>query len=36
MTKEHAMPLIQIKVLEGTLSAEQKSEMIAKVSNTVG
>jgi len=29
------MPLIQIKVLEGTLSAEQKNEMISKVSHTV-
>lgn len=29
------MPLIQIKVLEGTLSAEQKNEMISKVSQTV-
>jgi 4-oxalocrotonate tautomerase len=26
------MPLIQIKVLEGVLSAEQKNEMISKVS----
>ena len=29
------MPLIQIKVLEGTLSTEQKNEMISKVSHTV-
>jgi 4-oxalocrotonate tautomerase len=29
------MPLIQIKVLEGTLTTEQKNEMIAKVSNIV-
>jgi 4-oxalocrotonate tautomerase len=29
------MPLIQIKVLEGTLTAEQKNEMISKVSNIV-
>lgn len=33
--KENAMPLIQIKVLEGTLTTEQKNEMIAKVSNIV-
>jgi 4-oxalocrotonate tautomerase len=29
------MPLIQIKVLEGVLSEEQKNEMISKVSNIV-
>lgn len=29
------MPLIQIKVLEGALSNEQKNEMIAKVSDIV-
>ena len=29
------MPLIQIKVLEGTLTSEQKNEMISKVSNIV-
>ncbi|MGA2228435.1 MAG: tautomerase family protein [Syntrophobacteraceae bacterium] len=29
------MPLIQIKVLEGTLTEEAKKEMISKVSNIV-
>lgn len=29
------MPLIQIKVLEGTLTTEQQNEMISKVSNIV-
>jgi 4-oxalocrotonate tautomerase family enzyme len=29
------MPLIQIKVLEGALSAEQKKEMISRVSEIV-
>jgi len=29
------MPLVQIKVLEGALSAEQKKEMISRVSEIV-
>jgi len=29
------MPLIQIRVLEGALSSEQKKEIISKVSNIV-
>ena len=30
------MPLIQIKVLEGVLSEEQKNEMISRVAETFG
>jgi 4-oxalocrotonate tautomerase len=34
-TKGAPMPFIQIKVLQGTLSTEQKDEMISKVSDVV-
>jgi 4-oxalocrotonate tautomerase len=34
-TKGAPMPLIQIKVLEGALSTEQKNEMMSKISHVV-
>src|SRR5680860_1458971 len=34
-TKEHAMPFLNVKLIEGVFSSDQKADMIAKLTDTM-